>query len=148
MTLRFPLPPAALCAFAFAFALALPSAAAATPKSRAGEVIVRYSSGAHASSATSMPKTRVVKVRDVAAATKRLRKQRGVLSVTRNYIAHVSGWVPSDPGNTTVPGGWQSLQWNFLAETGVNAPEAWVHLAQAGRPGGPPARGAPTPPAR
>ena len=33
-------------------------------------------------------------------------------------------------------GGWQKLQWNFLPETGVNAPEAWANLARAGRPGG------------
>jgi serine protease len=134
MTPRFPLLPAALCATALA--LALPAAATAAPKYRAGEVIVRYGGGAHASSADATPKTRLVKVRDVAAAARKLRKQRGVLSVTRNYIAHVSGWVPSDPGNTTVPGGWQNLQWNFLADTGVNAPEAWVNLARAGRPGG------------
>ena len=35
-----------------------------------------------------------------------------------------------------VPGGWQQIQWNFLAETGVNAPDAWQRLIDVGRPGG------------
>src|SRR5690349_10731787 len=103
--LRSPLLPAALCATALAFAA--PAAAHAEPKYRTGELVVRYDDGgAHASSAGAVPKTRLVKVRDVASAERRLRKQRGVLSVTRNYVAHVSGWVPSDPGNTGTPGGW------------------------------------------
>jgi len=161
MTLRSPLLSATL--FASALALALPVAAsgasarpaqaapagaagaaatafaaeaAATPRYRAGELVVRYGGGAHASSAGAVPRTRVLKVRDVAAAEQALRKRPGVLSVTRNYVAHISGWVPSDPGNTATPGGWQTLQWNFLLDTGVDAPDAWVHLAQAGKPGG------------
>ena len=35
-----------------------------------------------------------------------------------------------------MPGGWQQLQWNFLAGAGVNAPDAWQHLIDAGHPGG------------
>ena len=35
-----------------------------------------------------------------------------------------------------MPGGWQELQWNFLAGAGVNAPDAWQHLLDVGRPGG------------
>jgi serine protease len=157
MPLRFPLLPAAL--LATACGLALPVAASGAPlkpsarqsadvkvfaaeavaaaRYRPGEVVVRYgSTGAHASRAGEVPRTKVLKVRDVAAAERRLRNQRGVLSATRNYVARVSSWIPSDPGNTTTPGGWQTLQWNFLADAGVNAPDAWVHLAQAGRPGG------------
>ena len=53
-----------------------------------------------------------------------------------NYIARASGFIPNDPGRGNVPGGWQQVQWNFLAEWGVNAPDAWVNVAAAGRIGG------------
>src|SRR5215207_6909399 len=105
MTPRLLLLPAALCATALALGLPAASHAAdsraaafaargaAAPKFRSGELVVRYApTGAHASAAGAVPKTKVVKVRNVAAAERRLRKQRGVLSVTRNYVAHVSGW--------------------------------------------------------
>jgi serine protease len=58
-----------------------------------------------------------------------------VLSATPSYIAHVSGYVPADPGNGRT-GGWEALQWNFLPAAGVDAPDAWQHLIDAGRPGG------------
>ena len=54
----------------------------------------------------------------------------------RTPIARISGFIPSDPGTAGTPGGWQELQWNFLAGVGVNAPDAWQHLIAAGRPGG------------
>jgi serine protease len=59
-----------------------------------------------------------------------------VLSATANYVAHISGWVPPDPGRGTTPFGWIRVQWNFLPEVGVNAPDAWQHLLNVGRPGG------------
>jgi serine protease len=34
------------------------------------------------------------------------------------------------------PGGWGELQWNFTGPFGVDAPDAWAHLIDAGRPGG------------
>jgi serine protease len=105
---------------------------------RAREVVVRYG-GAHASRAGALPMTRVVKVprgQTVASYASKLRKRAGVLSATANYVAHVSGWVPPDPGNAGVPAGWAQLQWNFMPETGVDAPDAWQHLLNAGRPGG------------
>jgi serine protease len=129
---RLRLLPIALCATLLA-ALA-PASAGAAPHVK-GEVIVRYG-GAHAAAAGAVPRTRVLHVKDVARAERSLRSRPGVLSVTPNYIAHMSGWVPPDPGNSGVPGGWESLQWNFLPGAGVNAPDAWVHLAQAGHPGG------------
>lgn len=92
---------------------------------RSDEVVVRDGSG-----------SRVVRVKDVAKASRAIAKREGVRSVTPNYLAHVSGWVPPDPGNAAVVGGWQSLQWNFLADAGVNAPDAWANMARAGRPGG------------
>src|SRR5436190_24171555 len=122
MTLRSPLLSATLLASALALALpvaasganarpvqAAPASAAATafaaeaaaaPRYRAGELVVRYGGGAHASSVGAVPRTKVVRVRDVASAERALRKRPGVLSVTRNYVAHISGWVPSDPGHT------------------------------------------------
>lgn len=108
-----------------AAAAAMKARAAAPARARANEVVVSDTRG-----------SRVVKVRDVAKASRAIAKRDGVRSVTPNYIAHVSGWVPPDPGNAAAPGGWQSLQWNFLADAGVNAPEAWANLARVGRPGG------------
>jgi serine protease len=136
----------ALCATALV-AAAPARAAAAAPvvgpadaRYRAGEVVVRYgpASGAHAARVAS-PRTRVIRLRagqSVAAAVRALRARPGVLSATPNYVAHISGWVPPDPGSANVPAGWQQLQWNFLAGTGVNAPDAWQHLMAVGRPGG------------
>jgi serine protease len=111
---------------------------ALTERYRPREVVVRYGS-AHAAGAGATPRTRVVKVpegRTVASYAAQLRKREGVLSATANYVAHVSGWVPPDPGNANVPAGWAQLQWNFMPETGVNAPDAWQHLMDVGRPGG------------
>jgi serine protease len=106
---------------------------------RAREVVVRYG-GAHAARAAgAVPKTRVVKVppgQTVATYASKLRKRSGVLSATANYVAHISGWVPPDPGKAGVPAGWAQLQWNFMPETGVDAPDAWQHLMNVGRPGG------------
>jgi serine protease len=113
-------------------------ASAAEPPYRQGEVVVRYG-GARAAGGDGTPRTKVIKTKpgeSVQAAVKRLRKRSNVLSATPNYIAKVSAWIPPDPGRTKTPGGWQSLQWNFLPETGVNAPQAWQHLIDAGRPGG------------
>jgi serine protease len=105
---------------------------------RPREVVVRYGS-AHAASAGAVPRTRVLRVpkgRTVASYAAELRQRHGVLSATANYIAHASEWVPPDPGRGTTPFGWTKLQWNFLAPAGVDAPNAWQHLLNVGRPGG------------
>jgi serine protease len=105
---------------------------------RAREVVVRYG-GAHAARAGAVPKTRVVKVprgQSVASYARKLRARHGVLSATANYVAHASGWVPPDPGRAGIPAGWSQLQWNFMPEAGVDAPDAWQHLLDVGRPGG------------
>jgi serine protease len=65
-----------------------------------------------------------------------LRHRAGVLYAVPDYIAHAAGWIPDDPGNTRRPQGWQQLQWNFLASSGVDAPDAWGHLFAVHRPGG------------
>ena len=109
----------------------IPAVAEAEPRYREGEVVVRYAAAGF------QPRTKVVKTgRDVAAAAERWRRQPGVLSATPNYVAHLSAWEPGDPGAANVPAGWQQMQWNFLAETGINAPQAWSHLQAVGRPGG------------
>jgi serine protease len=67
----------------------------------------------------------------------RLRSQPGVAYAVPNYIAHAAGsWIPNDRGLAHYPGGWQQLQWNFLSDAGVNAPEAWANLIADHRPGG------------
>jgi serine protease len=47
-----------------------------------------------------------------------------------------ASFIPNDPGNQGIAGGWQTLQWNF-ADTmaGVHAPEAWENLIRDKRPG-------------
>jgi serine protease len=123
----------ALLLTAILLALA-PAAADAAPRYRAGEVVVR-----HAAAPGALPRTQVVKVapgQDVAAAARQWRARPGVLSATANYVAHLAAWEPGDPGPAGVPAGWQQMQWNFLAETGINAPQAWSHLQAVGRPGG------------
>ncbi len=113
--------------------MALATPADAAQRYREGEVVVRYAtSGAE-------PRTEVVKVprgQKVAAAARAWRERPGVVSATANYVARLSAWEPGDPGNAGVPAGWQEMQWNFLAETGINAPQAWSHLQAVGRPGG------------
>jgi serine protease len=54
----------------------------------------------------------------------------------RADLAHPSAFIPDDPGRGTRPAGWEPLQWNFSASAGVDAPDAWQHLIDAGHPGG------------
>jgi serine protease len=117
------------------------------------EVIVRYAPSAtrevRASAQRSTgtgephvfaPRTRVLKIRDgesVAQTIAELERRPGVLSATPNLIAHMSSFVPNDPGQPGGPfGGWQGLQWNFSKDFGVNAPDAWDRLNAVRRPGG------------
>jgi serine protease len=73
----------------------------------------------------------------VSAAIAVLRHRPGVVSVAPNFIAHAAGeWYPDDRGSTHRPQGWESMQWNFLPVTGINAPEAWANLLADHRPGG------------
>jgi serine protease len=81
----------------------------------------------------------VLSIRDgagVAETVQELRERPEVASAAPNAIARIGAFFPSDPGNSNVEGGWQQLQWNFLAGVGVNAPEAWQNLIDVGRPGG------------
>jgi serine protease len=52
-----------------------------------------------------------------------------------NYKAHASV-IWNDPGRSGEPAGWTNLQWNFIGDASVNAPEAWDLAATLGAPGG------------
>jgi serine protease len=134
-----------------AAALAFAAPAAAAPY-RSGEVIVRYAEGttqAQADSAlrrtgtapdeTAGPGAQVLRIRDgqsVRATVRELAHQPGVRYAVPNYIAHAAVFVPNDPGRGRTAGGWQAVQWNFLAATGIDAPGAWSNAAALGAPGG------------
>jgi serine protease len=55
-----------------------------------------------------------------------------------NYKAHASV-IWNDPGRTGEPAGWTNIQWNFIGDASINAPEAWDLASALGAPG---ARGA------
>lgn len=116
-----------------------------------GEVVVKYDPGTTRAQRASVqaatgtgdptliaPQSRVLKVKDgasVAETVSELRRRPDVQYAAPNVIAHAAGFFPNDPGNGG-PGGWQAVQWNFLADTGVNAPDAWANARAAGAPGG------------
>ena len=52
-----------------------------------------------------------------------------------NYKAHASV-IWDDPGRTGEPSGWTNLQWNFIGDASINAPEAWDLASALGAPGG------------
>jgi len=52
-----------------------------------------------------------------------------------NYKAHASV-IWDDPGRSGEPSGWTNLQWNFIGDASINAPEAWDLAAALGAPGG------------
>jgi serine protease len=85
--------------------------------------------------------TRVLKLRpgvSVQTALARLRRRHVVLWAKPDYVARTAStsFIPDDPGTSHVPGGWRSLQWNFVGPFGVGAPEAWANLIADGEPGG------------
>jgi serine protease len=85
------------------------------------------------------PRTRVMTVRDGQTVSETLRELRArpeVATAAPNPVARASAFLPADPGMAGTPGGWQQIQWNFLAENGVNAPDAWQRMIDVGRPGG------------
>ena len=129
-----------------AAALAFAAPAAAAPY-RSGEVIVRYAEGTNQTQAdsalratgtapgeTAGPGAQVLQIRDgesVRATVHELAHQPGVSYAVPNYIAHAAGFVPNDPGRGRSPGGWQAIQWNFLATVGIDAPDAWTNARAA-----------------
>ena len=144
----------ALPAAASADARAALTAATARPGAThvADEVVVRFRDGvgSHARAAVMhavgvgrprafAPRTRLVRIRDgqsIAATVRQLRARPEVATAAPNKIARISGYIPRDPGLSGERGGWQQLQWNFLAGVGVDAPDAWQHLIDLHHPGG------------
>jgi serine protease len=149
----------ALAVLLGAFAAAPAGAASSTPATVraasadvAGEVVVRYRKGVDGAERSAVqravgvgaaepfaPHTRVLKIRDgesVAQTVRELRARPEVATAAPNKIARLSAYIPDDPGTSDTPGGWQALQWNFLAGAGVNAPVAWDHLNKVHHPGG------------
>jgi len=133
-------------------ATAAGAAPARAPAQAPGEVIVRYEPGttrlqrARLQRAAGVgaprafaPRTRTLRIRDgqsVAATLAELRGRPGVAHAVANSVARLSAFVPDDPGRSGRAGGWQELQWNFAAGSGVDAPVAWENLRAAGRAGG------------
>jgi serine protease len=86
------------------------------------------------------PDTSVLRLtggRSVTEAARRLRSQPGVRYALPNYLARAAdtGFFPNDRGRGTA-GDWRLLQWNFLAATGVDAPDAWARMLRLRAPGG------------
>ncbi len=60
----------------------------------------------------------------------------GVSYALPDYRAHIAGnFYPDDVGRSGKIHGWENVQWNFLAKTGVNAPQAWFNLLADHAPG-------------
>lgn len=73
----------------------------------------------------------------VANALSRLRGRPGVAYAYPDYVAHAAGaFFPDDPGTAHHRRGWEQMQWNMLAGTGVDAPQAWANLLADKRAGG------------
>jgi serine protease len=78
----------------------------------------------------------VTNARSTRAASAALESDPRVAYARPNYIARASGFMPNDPGRGP-PGGWATLQWNFLdSPAGARIPGAWDNAIAAGVPGG------------
>ena len=140
----------AIASAAIAVGAPAPVAASARP-AVPGEVVVKYDDGTtreqraavQSQTGTGDPEpiarqSRVLQVRDgesVAETVRELRRRGVVKYAAPNVVARAAGFFPDDPGKGG-EGGWRDVQWNFLAETGINAPDAWENLRARGVPGG------------
>jgi len=84
---------------------------------------------------------RVPRGSSVAATLRRVRKKRSVSWAVPDYVAHIAGgpngeFIPNDRGTGKAAGDWRELQWNFVGQYGVEAPEAWANLIADHHPGG------------
>jgi len=94
-----------------------------------GEVIVHHEGGG-APEVVSLERGQTVR-----GAVADLEADPGVDYAVPNYKARASA-IWNDPGRSGEPTGWTSLQWNFIGDASVNAPEAWDLAAALGAPGG------------
>jgi serine protease len=99
-----------------------------------GEVVVRYERGTSRREEKAVQ--RAADGQSVEQTVAELRARPEVATAAPNVRAHLAGFIPKDPGNARVAGGWQELQWNFVGGASVNAPDAWEHLIAVGHPGG------------
>jgi serine protease len=140
---------------AVAVALALPGSTAAAAPHVADHVVVRYADDASRTEraavqrltgtefGTALPGgSRTLEIEDgdsVTATVRELNAQPGVEYAVPDFKIHAAQtpapFVPNDPGRGS-SGDWRELQWNFLEEFGVNAPQAWAYTRQAKAPGG------------
>lgn len=116
----------ALLTFALWLAGAAPAAAAEYVP---GEIVVRHE-GESVGQTVELAPGETVKE-----AAAELSNDPDVEYAVPNYKAHVSA-IWNDPGRSGEAGGWTSLQWNFIGEASVNAPDAWDLAAALGAPGG------------
>jgi serine protease len=80
---------------------------------------------------------RLAPQRSVGEALRGLRGRPGVAYAYPDYVAHAAGaFYPDDPGASHTRRGWERMQWNMLAGTGVDAPQAWFNLLADQRAGG------------
>ena len=80
---------------------------------------------------------RIAGHRSIGRALRDLRGEPGVAYAYPDYVAHATGaFYPDDPGNSHTRRGWERMQWNMLAGTGVDAPQAWSNLLADQRAGG------------
>ena len=120
------------------------SSAGAAGEPSQGKIVVRYSTSAlgakSASAESGAGSTEVLSTPpgvSVSSDLSRLRAEPGVLWAVPDYVAHATAaYDPNDVGEGANAGEWQKLQWNFVGQFGVNAPEAWANAITAGAPGG------------
>lgn len=94
-----------------------------------GEVIVQHEGGS-APEVVSLDQGETVQE-----AVAELDGMPGVHYAVPNYKAHASV-IWNDPGRNGEVGGWTNLQWNFIGDASINAPEAWDLAESLGAPGG------------
>jgi serine protease len=94
-----------------------------------GELIVRHE-GEQAAEVVELDRGETV-----AEAVADLRAEPDVEYAVPNYTARASA-IWNDPGRTGQLAGWTDLQWNFIGDASINAPEAWDLAATLGAPGG------------
>ena len=94
-----------------------------------GEVIVHHE-GESAPEVVSIDQRKTVHE-----AVSQLEAAPGVDYAVPNYKAHASV-IWNDPGRNGEVGGWTNLQWNFIGDASINAPDAWDLVASMGAPGG------------
>jgi len=142
---------AAAVAGVLAFATTATAAASVASPYAPGLVVVRYlarpsrratarTARAARSGAPATGRTQLLRLApglSVTSALRRLRASHDVQWAEPDYTARVAGgYIPDDEGLTEEAGGWEQLQWNFVGEFGVNAPQAWTNVAADGAPGG------------